>query len=465
MKYNLRHNKAWARLTWSDTAHIFKQQAHKYHAAISEAQPKNNMTLLEEAKKRLTDDIISVAKSEGIASEKLRRNIASGRSAIPKNVNHDVTAIGIGDALCTKVNANVGTSIDFVEIKEELAKAKIALKFGADTVMDLSTGGDLDHIRSEILQEIQAPIGTVPIYQAAMRREAVVSMTADDMFNTVRKHARDGIDFMTIHAGVNLKSLEALKNNKRLMGVVSRGGAFTIAWMIHNNADNPFYAEYDYLLELAREYDFVISLGDGMRSGCLHDASDRPTFMEYIQIGELTKRARENGVQTIVEGPGHVPLNEIETNVKAMKALTGGAPLYLLGPLVTDIAPGYDHITGAIGGALAGMYGANFLCMTTPSEHLGLPTKEDIKQGAIVTKIAAHVADLARGMQNAHELDKEMAISRANLDWEKQFQLSVDPELARAKFNCRSRTTDACTMCGDLCAIKIAKAALQNSKL
>lgn len=465
MKYNLRHNKAWARLTWSDTAHIFKQQAHKHYAAISEAQPKNNMTLLEEAKKRLTDDIISVAKSEGIASEKLRRNIASGRSVIPKNVNHDVTAIGIGDTLCTKVNANVGTSIDFVEIKEELAKAKIALKFGADTVMDLSTGGDLDHIRSEILQQIQAPIGTVPIYQAAMRREAVVSMTVDDMFNTVRKHARDGIDFMTIHAGVNLKSLEALKNNKRLMGVVSRGGAFTIAWMIHNNADNPFYAEYDYLLELAREYDFVISLGDGMRSGCLHDASDRPTFMEYIQIGELTKRARENGVQTIVEGPGHVPLNEIETNVKAMKALTGGAPLYLLGPLVTDIAPGYDHITGAIGGALAGMYGANFLCMTTPSEHLGLPTKEDIKQGAIVTKIAAHVADLARGMQNAHELDKEMAKSRANLDWEKQFQLSVDPDLARAKFNCRSRTTDACTMCGDLCAIKIAKAALQNSKL
>jgi len=331
--------------------------------------------------------------------------------------------------------------------------------------MDLSTGGDLDRIRSEFLHEIKSPIGTVPIYQAAMRRDAVVSMTTDDMFNTVRKHARDGVDFMTIHAGVNLKSLEVLKKNKRLMGVVSRGGAFTIAWMTHNNADNPFYAEYDYLLELAREYDFVISLGDGMRSGCLHDASDRPTFMEYIQIGELTKRAYENGVQTLVEGPGHVPLNEIETNVKAMKSLTGGAPLYLLGPIVTDIAPGYDHITGAIGGALAGMYGADFLCMTTPSEHLGLPSQEDIKQGAIVTKIAAHVADLARGMQNAHELDKEMAKSRASLDWEKQFKLSVDPELARAKFNCHSRTTDACSMCGDLCAIKIAKAALENSKL
>jgi len=423
------------------------------------------MTLLAEAKKGLTDDIRNVAKSEGIASEKLRRNIASGRTVIAKNVTHDVTAIGIGEALCAKVNANIGTSIDYVEKSEELVKAQIALKFGADTVMDLSTGGNLDSIRREILQKIQAPIGTVPIYQAAMRRDAVVSMTTDDIFDTVRKHAIDGVDFMTIHAGVNLKSLEVLKKSKRLMGVVSRGGAFTIAWMVHNNEDNPLYAEYDYLLELAREYDFVISLGDGMRSGCLHDASDRPTFMEYIQIGELTQRAHESGVQTLVEGPGHIPLNEIEANVRAMKSLTCGAPLYLLGPIVTDIAPGYDHITGAIGGALAGMYGADFLCMTTPSEHLGLPTQEDIKQGAIVTKIAAHVADLARGMPRAHQLDTEMAQSRAILDWERQFQLAVDPELARDKFNCRSRMTDACSMCGDLCAIKIAKAALNNSKL
>jgi len=423
------------------------------------------MTLLAEAKKGLTDDIRNVAKSEGIASEKLRRNIASGRTVIAKNVTHDVTAIGIGEALCAKVNANIGTSIDYVEKSEELVKAQIALKFGADTVMDLSTGGNLDSIRREILQKIPAPIGTVPIYQAAMRRDAVVSMTTDDIFDTVRKHAIDGVDFMTIHAGVNLKSLEVLKKSKRLMGVVSRGGAFTIAWMVHNNEDNPLYAEYDYLLELAREYDFVISLGDGMRSGCLHDASDRPTFMEYIQIGELTQRAHESGVQTLVEGPGHIPLNEIEANVRAMKSLTCGAPLYLLGPIVTDIAPGYDHITGAIGGALAGMYGADFLCMTTPSEHLGLPTQEDIKQGAIVTKIAAHVADLARGMPRAHQLDTEMAQSRAILDWERQFQLAVDPELARDKFNCRSRMTDACSMCGDLCAIKIAKAALNNSKL
>jgi phosphomethylpyrimidine synthase len=422
------------------------------------------MTLLTEAKRRLTDDVKHVAKSEGITSEKLRRNIASGRTVIVKNATHDATAIGIGEALRAKVNANIGTSVDHIEQSEELAKAQIALKFGADTVMDLSTGGNLDRIRREIVREIQAPIGTVPIYQAAMRRDAVVSMTTDDMFDTVRKHARDGVGFMTIHAGVNLKSLEVLKKSKRIMGVVSRGGAFTIAWMVHNGEDNPFYTEYDYLLELAREYDFVISLGDGLRSGCLHDASDRPKFMEYIQLGELTQQAHDSGVQTLVEGPGHVPLNEIEANVKAMKSLTGGAPLYLLGPLVTDIAPGYDHITGAIGGAVAGMYGADFLCMTTPSEHLGLPTQEDIKQGAIVTKIAAHVADLARGMPRAHQLDEEMARSRASLDWERQFELSVDPELARAKFNCRSRMTDACSMCGDLCAIKIAKAALHNSK-
>lgn len=420
------------------------------------------MTLLIEAKKRVIEDIKNVAKSEGIASERLRRSIASGRSVIVKSPSDDVTPLGIGEILRAKVNANIGTSVEHIEKREELAKARIALAFGADTVMDLSTGGDLDQIRRQILREVKAPIGTVPIYQAALLRDAVVSMTTDDMFNTVRKHARDGVGFMTIHAGVNLKSLDVLKKSQRILGVVSRGGAFTIAWMVHNGEDNPFYSEYEYLLELAREYDFVISLGDGMRSGCLHDASDRPKFMEYIQLGELTQRAHERGVQTIVEGPGHVPLNEIEPNVRAMKSLTDGAPLYLLGPLVTDIAPGYDHITGAIGGALAGMYGADFLCMTTPSEHLGLPTKDDIKQGTIVTRIAAHVADLARGLPRARQLDQEMAKSRANLDWETQFQLSVDPEQARAKFNCRSRMTDACSMCGDLCAIKIAKEALKR---
>ena len=422
------------------------------------------MTIIAEARKAINDDIRCVAESEGIAVERLRRSIIGGRAVIPKNVNHDIVALGIGEGLRTKVNANVGTSIEHVDRPDEVQKAQTALKYGADTLMDLSTGGDLDSVRRDIMRAARAPLGTVPIYQAAMRREAVVSMTSDDMFDVIRKQAKEGVDFMTIHAGVNLKSLEVLKKSRRIMGVVSRGGAFTIAWMVHNGEDNPFYTEYDYLLELAREYDFVISLGDGMRSGCLHDASDRPKFMEYIQLGELTQRARDNDVQTIVEGPGHVPLQEIEANVKAMKSITGQAPLYLLGPLVTDIAPGYDHVTGAIGGALAGMYGADFLCMTTPSEHLGLPTQDDIKQGAIVTKIAAHVADISKGIPSAQEQDKEMAISRANLDWDSQFALSVDPELARAKFNCRRKNTDACSMCGDLCAIKIVKEALGNFK-
>jgi len=422
------------------------------------------MTIIAEARKEINDDIRCVAESEGIAIERLRRSIAAGRTVIPKNVNHDIVALGIGEGLRTKVNANIGTSIEHMDRPDEVQKAQTALKYGADTLMDLSTGGDLDAVRRDIMRAVRAPLGTVPIYQAAVRREAVVSMTSDDMFDVIRKQAKEGVDFMTIHAGVNLKSLEVLKKSRRIMGVVSRGGAFTIAWMVHNGEDNPFYAEYDYVLELAREYDFVISLGDGMRSGCLHDASDRPKFMEYIQLGELTQRARDKDVQTIVEGPGHVPLQEIEANVKAMKSITGQAPLYLLGPLVTDIAPGYDHVTGAIGGALAGMYGADFLCMTTPSEHLGLPTQDDIKQGAIVTKIAAHVADLSKDIPSAQEQDKEMAISRANLDWDSQFALSVDPELARAKFNCRRKNTDACSMCGDLCAIKIVKEALGNFK-
>ncbi len=422
------------------------------------------MTIITDAQTGTSEHIQQVARSEGIESGKLERYIKNGLAVIPKNANHEIAALGIGKGLQTKVNANIGTSLEHINVTEEITKARTAIKYGADTVMDLSTGGDLDTIRRRIMQAARVPIGTVPIYQAATERNAAVSMTSDDMFDSVRKHAKDGVDFMTIHAGVNRKSLEALKSSRRIMGVVSRGGAFTIAWMVHNGRDNPFYTEFDYLLELAREYDFVVSLGDGMRSGCLHDASDRAKFMEYIQLGELTQRARDYGVQTIVEGPGHVPLNEIETNVRAMKSMTQNAPLYLLGPLVTDIAPGYDHITGAIGGALAGMCGADFLCMTTPSEHLGLPTQDDIKQGAIVTKIAAHVADLSKGMPRAQKRDDEMALARANLDWNRQFALSIDPSLAREKFNCREKGTDACSMCGDLCAIKIVKEALRDFK-
>jgi phosphomethylpyrimidine synthase len=286
------------------------------------------------------------------------------------------------------------------------------------------------------------------------------------MFNAVRKHAEQGMDFVTVHAGVNLNSLERLRQSDRIMNVVSRGGSFTLAWMLHNGEDNPFYAEYDYLLEIAKEYDMTLSLGDGMRPGCIADASDRPKFMEFITLGELVKRARAVNVQTFVEGPGHVPLNEIELSVRGMKELCNDAPLYLLGPLVTDIAPGFDHITGAIGGAIAGMHGTDFLCMVTPSEHLALPTLEDIKEGLLVTKVAAHTIDLIKEgpRERAWEKDLAMAYARRDLDWEKQFELAIDGNRARKIRDARRTESDTCSMCGDLCALKIVKEAFEEKK-
>ena len=351
-----------------------------------------------------------VAGAEGTSVEKLRRLLDAGRVVIPRNAKRAEAAAegraialtAIGDGMSTKVNVNVGTSKDYVNLDEEVEKAAVAVHYGADTIMDLSTGGDLDETRRRILKAVDVPMGTVPIYQAALEKadvRAVVEMSSDDMFNAVRQHARDGIDFVTIHAGVNLNALERLRRSGRILDVVSRGGAFLIAWMIHNERENPFYAEYEYLLELAKEYELTLSLGDGMRPGCIADASDRAKFMEAITLGELVRRAREAGVQALVEGPGHVPLDEIEAAVKVIKQVTDFAPLYLLGPLVTDIAPGYDHLVSAIGGAVAGMYGADFLCMVSPSEHLALPSVKDIKEGTIVTKIAAHVVDLVKAGQ------------------------------------------------------------------
>jgi len=408
--------------------------------------------------------IDNIAKIEHIEKEKLERLISSGRVVIPKNSNREIEPMGVGQCLRTKINANIGTSKDIINCDEEIKKAKIAVQYGADTVMDLSTGGDLDEIRKKILKEVNVPIGTVPIYQAGLSRKAVVEMTSDDMFNAVRKHAKDGVDFVTIHAGVNLNSLERLKKGDRILNVVSRGGCFTIAWMAHNESENPFYAEYDYLLELAHEYDLTLSLGDGMRPGCISDATDRPKFMEFITLGELVKRARQAGVKAIVEGPGHVPLDEIEIGIKSMKYLADNAPLYLLGPIVTDIAPGYDHITGAIGGSIAGMFGADFLCMTTPSEHLALPSMEDIKEGTIITKIAAHVADTVKAGQReyARGLDTDMALARRDLDWDKQFELAIDGKRAKKVKEDRSSKSDACSMCGDLCAIKMVKEVLEG---
>ncbi|MDG6244902.1 MAG: phosphomethylpyrimidine synthase ThiC [Methanolobus sp.] len=425
------------------------------------------MTLMEDAKKgRITPQIEAVARDEGIDAKTVCSCVARGLISIPNNLVRECRVVGIGKYLSTKINANIGTSRDYINIDEEVEKAKTAQAFGADALMDLSTGGDLDLIRKRIMDAVNLPLGSVPIYQAAASQKTVVDMSSDDMFNAVRKHARDGIDFVTIHAGVNQDSLKRIKQGNRITDIVSRGGSFTLAWMLHNGEDNPFYAEYDYLLEIAREYDMAISLGDGMRPGCIHDASDGPSFMEFITLGELVKRTWEANIQCFVEGPGHVPIDEIELSVRGMKSLCHNAPLYLLGPLVTDIAPGYDHITGAIGGTFAGMCGADFLCMTTPAEHLALPTADDIREGTIVTRIAAHAADLAKEGQKerARAIDDRMAHARKNLDWDTQFDLAIDGKKAKSIRDSRNTGSGACSMCGDLCAMKIVSKALEDEK-
>lgn len=404
----------------------------------------------------VTHEIKKVAGKENIDAGTVGKLLGQGLIVIPKNIKSKSEPIGIGKLMRTKINANIGTSRDHIDIDAEIEKAITAEKYGADTIMDLSTGGDLDLIRRRILDSVNIPVGSVPIYQAAGR--GIENMTSDDMFNAVRKHADDGIDFITVHSGVTLGSFECLKKSDRILDVVSRGGAFTVSWMEHNDKDNPFYSEYDYLLEVAREYELTLSLGDGMRPGCINDASDRAKFEEFIILGELVKRARAAGVQTLVEGPGHVPVDEIGLSVTAMKHLTGNAPLYLLGPLVTDIAPGYDHITAAIGGTVAGMHGADFLCMTTPAEHLALPDLDDIREGTIVTRIAGHAADLTKEgvREGARSMDRMMANARKELDWKKQFEQAIDPEKAKA-IHARSKNVDTCSMCGELCSIKMMK--------
>ncbi|MCS7121632.1 MAG: phosphomethylpyrimidine synthase [Archaeoglobaceae archaeon] len=410
--------------------------------------------LIEEARKGYANDLVKkAAEFENISLEKFLRLISHGYVVMPKNVLRDTAPKAIGMMCSTKVNVNVGTSIDHVNLDEEVEKVRVAEKFGADAVMDLSTGGDLDAIRRRLIKETRLPFGTVPIYQAA-RGCRIVDMSEDDFFEVVEKQCRDGVDFMTIHAGVNWESVEKLKRAKRLVGIVSRGGAITLAWMLHNEKENPYYKEFDYLLEILKQYDVTISLGDAYRPGSIFDA-DRVKLMEYVVLGELVERCRERGVQCIVEGPGHVSIDLIEPSVKAMKIATNNAPLYLLGPLVTDVALGYDHIAAAIGAAIAAKAGADFICYVTPSEHLGLPTVEDVKEGVIAAKIAAHAADLIKN-EKAKEWDYEMSIARKKLDWEKQFKLSLDPEKAREIWS-RRRSNYACSMCGDLCAIKIAE--------
>lgn len=403
-----------------------------------------------------------VAMREGLEPARLAGLVAAGRVVIPRNVRRQIEPMGVGELLTTKVNVNVGTSQALDSPETEVEKALAAVEAGADTVMDLSTGGDLDLVRRKILDSVNVPVGSVPIYNAAVKKD----LTSQGLFDALEKHAKDGVDFVTVHVGVNKVSLERLKQDPRIMGVVSRGGSLTMKYISETGQDNPYYEEYDYLLEMAREYELTLSLGDGLRPGCIEDASDRAKYMEFIMLGELVKRARAAGVQAMVEGPGHVPADEIDTSVRAMKHLTNGAPLYLLGPLVTDVAPGYDHITAAMGGVIAGMAGADFLCATTPSEHLDLPTKEDVIEGTYVTRVAAHAADLTRPgvRERARAVDLRMAKSRAELDWEGQFNAAINPARARQIRHRRGVETDTCTMCSELCAIRLAKEAMEREK-
>lgn len=420
--------------------------------------------MLESARSgRVTREMRAVARDEGREPEEIRELLACGHAVIARSrIRGGGKPCGIGAGLRVKVNANIGTSQDLCNPGLELRKLKVAERAGADTVMDLSTGGNITAIRRKIINATSLPVGTVPIYQAAIetirKGRSFVHMASDDFFNVVRLHAEDGVDFVTVHCGVCRESVSRLKREGRVLDVVSRGGALTLEWMNFNKKENPLYRDFDRLLDIAREFELVLSLGDGLRPGSIADATDRGQVQELIILGELTRRAWEAGVQVMIEGPGHVPLDQIEANVVLQKKICHGAPFYVLGPLVTDSAPGYDHIVSAIGGALAAKAGADFLCYVTPSEHLGLPGPEEVREGVIAARIAAHAADIARGNRAAFNRDLQMSKARKALDWEKQFQLALDPERAREIRRSRPPHNDqVCTMCGELCAIKILK--------
>jgi len=414
------------------------------------------MTLIEDAKAGTVQErVASLANAEGLSSERLARLIARGRVVVPcseKNAERERRLACIGESVSIKVNANVGTSKDASSIEEEVEKARVAERYGAHTVMDLSTGGDLRAVRRRIVDEVSIPVGAVPIYEPFSQKPPA-EVDADEFLGAIERYIDDGLDFLTIHAGITKESLEHIERSERILGIVSRGGSLTACWIGETGEENPYYANFDYVLDMCKEDDITISLGDALRPGCIADASDRGKFSEFIVLGELVKRARERDVQVMVEGPGHVPIDEIELSVVGMKHLCDGAPLYLLGPVTTDIAPGYDHITSAIGAAVAGMYGADFICMCTRAEHLALPSIEDIKEGTIVTRIAAHIANITRLGQRVSAWDDEMARARAELNWAKQFELAIDPERA-VDIHSRSMGTDVCSMCGELCAIK-----------
>lgn len=405
----------------------------------------------------------AVARMEGINPRVVARSVARGRLVIPANLGRSHRPCGIGEGCRVKVNVNVGTSGERCDLSLEKAKARAALENGADTLMDLSTGGDLPAVRRMVLS-MDAPVGTVPVYEAVRRAGSAADVDADLLFSVIRDHCRDGVDFLTLHCGVNREALSSLHSDPRLMPVVSRGGAFHVAMMVQRGEENPLYAEFDYLLEILAEYGVVASLGDGMRPGCLQDADRHAKTVEYLTLGRLATRALDAGVQRMIEGPGHIPLGQVEYNVLVMKELSNDAPLYLLGPLVTDLAPGYDHLVSAIGGAVAAMHGADFLCMVSPSEHLALPDENDIIEGARTAKIAAHVGDISRTREGyKHPREIRMAEARRNLDWESQFSLALFGNHAR-EIHSRDGDLDTCSMCGDLCAVKMVREVFDGEK-
>jgi len=419
------------------------------------------MTQLSEARDGvITAAMREVAEEEGLLPEVVRERVAEGTIVIPKNVNHDFKPRGIGKGLRVKVNANIGTSKDHNFPDEELEKMRTAIRFGADAVMDLSTGGDLDGIRKVLLDACDVAFGTVPIYQAVSELvdsdRSVCEMSAGELFKVIAKHAEDGVDFVTVHCGVTRKALEKLEVSGRVGGIVSRGGAILANWMKYHGKENPLYENYDELIGIVKSFDVTLSLGDGLRPGAIDDATDGPQIEELMTLGELRNRAVDRGVQVMIEGPGHVPIDQIEANVQLEKRICGGAPFYILGPLPTDITPGYDHITSAIGGAIAAMAGADFICYVTPAEHLRLPDLEDVREGVIAARIAGHVADIGRGIPVARLRDREMSMRRKKLDWEGMFALAIDPDRAREmRQQSEDAEKDVCTMCGELCAVNL----------
>lgn len=411
--------------------------------------------LIEAKNGNLTSEMEYVAQKEGICKNKVLKNVANGSLVILKNnTRKDVIPTAVGNGVSVKINANIGTSLERSSLNEELDKVKIIETTGADVLMDLSTGADIDDVRRKIIASTKLPIGTVPIYQAG--KEAldkfrdISKLSKDKFFSDIEKQCKDGVDFITVHCGVTKFVVEQLEKQGRICDIVSRGGSMLACWIKTTGKENPLYEYYDELLEIARTYDCTLSLGDGLRPGCIADAGDRAQVAETIILGELVKRARDYGVQTMVEGPGHVPINKIPSMIETIKVLTDNAPLYVLGPLVTDIAPGYDHITSAIGGTLAAIHGADFLCYVTPAEHLGLPNVKEVREGIIASKIAAHAADIGRGIEKAIERDQNMSIARKNLDWTNQAKYAID----KCVFD-KIDNGKPCTMCGQYCSMKI----------